>query len=261
MALGPLKSKRTLLKPLKTSLKMSGQSLRILGVGVDSTSTDSVLKFIAKKMAKKERFWITTPNPEFIVEAQKDREFKRILNHADMAVPDGFGLVLASRFFKTDLQIKERVSGSDLVEKLLEMATQNGWRIGVIGARRGNKEEIKELISRLEKKFRGLEIDGLENISDWQKKNYDIIFTAQGMKTQEKWIWKNFGKVKAIGFMGIGGSLDFLAGFAKRAPLKIRELGLEWLWRLIHEPWRIKRQISLLEFGFLVLKEKFRRSK
>lgn len=259
MALKPPKSKKALLKPLKTSLKMSGQSLRILGVGVNSTSTGSVLRFVAKKMAKKKKFWIATPNPEFIVEAQRDEEFKKILDHADMAVPDGFGLVLASRFLNTDPQIKERVAGSDLVEKLLEMATQKGWKIGVIGARKGNKEEIKKLISRLKKRYRGLKIDGLENISDWQKKNYDIILAAQGMETQEKWIWKNFDKAKAIGFIGIGGSLDFLAGLAKRAPLKIRELGLEWLWRLIHEPWRIKRQISLLEFGFLVLKEKFRR--
>jgi len=252
-----LETKPDTRKPLKTTQKMRGQSLQILGVGVDSSSMDEVLSFVAGKLAGKEKFWIVTPNPEFLTAAWEDKEFKAVLNQADLAIPDGIGLVLASRILKTKPLIRKRVAGSDVVEQILQLAPRKRWKIGVVGARKKDEMERKELIKRLRRKYKGLKIETLEETSNWQEKNYDIIFACQGMKAQEKWILQNRFKTRAFVFMGIGGSLDFFAGFARRAPIVVRKMKLEWLWRLFTQPWRWRRQLNLLKFAWLVLKEAF----
>jgi len=246
-------------KTPKINDKMFGQTLQILGVKVNSTELVEVLRFVRRKITQKRKFWITTPNPEFIVAAQKDSQFKKILNSADLAIPDGQGLVLASKFLGTKPGLSERVAGSDLVCKLLEEASKENWRIGIVGARRGEREEIRELINRIKQKFPGLEIEALEQTLDWSKQKFEIVFACQGMKLQEKWIFKNFKKTNASLFMGIGGALDFLSGFSKRAPQWIRNLGLEWFWRFLTRPSHLKRiLIACFYFPYLVLKEKVR---
>lgn len=246
-------------KSPKTDSKIPGQTLQILGVRVNSTSASSVLDFVRKKIEKKEKFWIVTPNPEFIVAAQRDFQFKKILNSADLAIPDGHGLVLASKFLGTKPPLLERVAGSDLVCELLEEASKENWRIGIVGARREEREEIRELMSRIRERYQGLEICALELTKNWSKKKFEIIFACQGMKLQEKWIFENFKKTNASLFMGVGGSLDFLAGFSKRAPFWIRNLGLEWFWRFLTKPSHLKRILTAcFYFPYLLLKEKVR---
>lgn len=246
-------------KSQKIDNEMSGQTLQILGVKVNSTELVEVLRFVRRKITQKRKFWITTPNPEFIVAAQKDEEFQRILNSADLAIPDGYGLVLASKFLGTKPRLLERVAGVDVVEKLLKVSSKEGWRIGVIGARKGKTEEIKTLIQKLQNKYKGAKIEGLENTPFWQKKNYTIIFACQGAKLQEKWIFENFRRINASLFMGVGGSLDFLSGFTRRAPTWMRNLGLEWLWRLALKPSHLKRiLVACVFFPWLVLKEKLK---
>ncbi len=248
------------LKKLHKNVRQTpGQTLQILGVKINSTSLVEVLAFVHKKIAQNEKFWIVTPNPEFIVAAQKDSQFKKILNSADLAIPDGQGLILASKFLGTKPPLSERVAGSDLVSRLLEEASKENWRIGIIGARRGNKEEIKTLVLKLKEKYPGAKIEGLENNPFWPKQKFEIIFACQGMKLQEKWIFKNFKKTNASLFMGIGGALDFLSGFSKRAPQWIRKVGFEWLWRFLTRPSHLKRiLIACFYFPYLVLKEKVR---
>lgn len=246
-------------KVSKNDIQTIGQTLQILGVKINSTELVEVLDFVRKKIAKKEKFWIATPNPEFIVAAQKDSQFKKILNSADLAIPDGQGLILASKFLGTKPGLSERVAGSDLVCKLLEEASKENWRIGVVGARRGEVEEIRELMSRIRERYQGLEIEALEQTLDWSKQKFEIVFACQGMKLQEKWIFKNFKKTNASLFMGIGGALDFLSGFSKRAPFWIRNLGFEWFWRFLTKPSHLKRiLIACFYFPYLVLKEKVR---
>lgn len=233
--------------------------MQILGVRVNSTSMGEVLRFVRKKIVKREKFWIVTPNPEFIVAAQKDSQFKKILNSADLAIPDGQGLILASKFLGTKPRLSERVAGSDLVRELLEEASKENWRIGIVGARRGEVEEIRELMSRIKEKYQGLEIEALELTKNWSKQKFEIIFACQGAKLQEKWIFENFKKTNTSLFMGVGGALDFLSGFSKRAPQWIRNLGFEWLWRFLARPSHLKRiLIACFYFPYLVLKEKVR---
>ncbi len=238
---------------------MTGQTLQILGVGVNSTSMGLVLSFIRENFAQKRGFYLVTPNPVFIVKAQKDKKFKKILNQADLSIPDGFGLILASRFLKTKPRLEKRITGADLVKKILEIAQKENWKIGLVGTRRGEKKEIKKLLNRLRQKYPKLNVEALELIKNWPKKDFQLILVAYGMGKQERWIWENRDKAKGVGFLAIGRSLDFLTGFSQRAPDWMRKLGLEWLWRLIQEPSHIKRvYLACFVFPWLVLKEKFK---
>lgn len=240
---------------------LSGKSLQILNVGLNSTSYVSVLEFITEKAALNSSFYLVTPNPAFLVKAQEDKEFRQILNQADISLPDGVGLIWASRFLGTKPRLKERITGADLVKKLLETAQREGWKIGIVGARRGEKKEVRELLNRVKRKYPRLKVEALELVKNWPRRNYQLILVAYGMGKQEKWIWENRKKVKGVGFLAIGRSLDFLTGFSRRASYWMRKLGLEWLWRLIQEPAHIKRVYrSCVVFPWLVLKEKFRRS-
>lgn len=242
-------------KVKKPPLKKAEDTVKILGIRINSTSTGSVLKKIDKRIRAGQKTFIVTPNPEFLVSAKQNPWFRKILNSADISIPDGVGLLLVSRLLGKPL--KERVSGADLAEKLLLKALENGWRVGIVGARRGNGEERQRMVRILEKKYPGAKIAALEDTPGWQKQKWEIIFACQGMGDQEKWADQNFPKINAKVIMGAGGSLDFLTGFAQRAPKMVRKLGLEWFWRLAREPWRWKRQLNLLEFIWLVLKEKF----
>lgn len=241
----------------KATPKMPHKSLQMLGVGVSSTSETQALRFVRQNLEKKRRFWVATPNPEFVVAAQKDKEFKKILNQADLAISDGVGLLLASKILGTKPQLRQRVTGVDLVAKVLELAAKKGWKVGIVGARRGKIGEIRELLSRLKQKYPGLKVEALELVKNWPKRGYQLILVAYGMGAQEKWICQNLKKAPGVGFFGIGGALDFLTGFSKRAPCGWQKLGLEWLWRLVLEPWRVKRQLALVKFCYLVGKEKF----
>jgi len=246
---------------LKKFNDLSGKSLQILDVGLNSTSGEKALKFIGQKISKEQGFFLVTHNPVFIVMAQKDREFQRILNHADLSIPDGIGLIFAAKFLGLKPSIKQRITGADLVEELLKMTQDEGWKIGIVGARRGERREVRELLSRLKRKYPRLKVEALELVKNWPKRGYQLVLVAYGMGKQEKWIWENRKQVKGTGFLAIGRSLDFLTGFSQRAPEWMRKLGLEWLWRLIQEPSHIKRvYLSCVVFPWLVLKEKLRRS-
>ena len=244
---------------LKKFNDLSGKSLQILNVGLDSTTEEKVLKFIGQKIGKEQGFFLVTPNPVFIVMSQKDKEFQEILNHADLSIPDGVGLIFAANFLGLKPSIKQRITGADLVKKILEIGQKENWKIGIVGARRGEKREVRELLSRLKRKYPRLKVEALELIKNWPRRGYQLILVAYGMGKQEKWIWENRNKAKGVGFLAIGRSLDFLTGFSQRAPEWMRELGLEWLWRLIQEPSHIKRVfVSCVIFPFLVLGEKLK---
>ena len=245
---------------LKKFNDLSGKSLQILNIGLDSTTDEKVLKFIGQKIGKEQGFFLVTPNPVFIVMSQKDKEFQEILNHADLSIPDGVGLIFAANFLGLKPSIKQRITGADLVKKILEIGQKENWKIGIVGARRGEKREVRELLSRLKRKYPRLKVEALELIKNWPRRGYQLILVAYGMGKQEKWIWENRNKAKGVGFLAIGRSLDFLTGFSQRAPEWMRELGLEWLWRLIQEPSHIKRvYLSCVVFPWLVLREKFKR--
>lgn len=269
------KLKKNQRKDQKSKKKTSPQTLQILGVGISSTSTSSVLAFVRKKITRKEKFWIATPNPEMITLAQKDVEFRYVLNSADLAVPDGVGLIWASRILGG--QLKSRLTGTDLMERLCQESVQNGWRVFFLG---GSGDIAQKALGVLMRHYPGLE--GMADagpelvISNWElvikdtKTNQktiakinqfapDLLFVGFGMGKQERWILKYLKTLQIGGALVVGGAFDFWAGNVRRAPAWVRQRGLEWLWRLILQPWRIKRQTALAQFVFWILKEKLSR--
>ena len=214
----------------------------ILGVKVDRVTLPQALKIVDLWLiSDRSKHYITTPNPEMIVAAQKDPDFKRILNAADLAIPDGAGLRLA------DPKLR-RLSGADLMMALIK----KGYKTLLCGSKPGVAQTAAKKLADPERSRRVVGITD-PNLSKINKIKPDLLFVALGHGKQEKWIDKNLPKLKVKVAMGVGGSLDYIAKPWLRAPLLIQTLGLEWLWRLILQPWRIKRQLSLLEFVYLVL--------
>lgn len=220
---------------------------------------------------------IVTANPEIVVDAIKRPEFKTLLNSSSLIVPDGIGVLWAayytslpptknsfvkgwrifSSLFKVLIKSKDifkslpqRVTGSDLLFKIVKQSQENHWRIYLLGAAPGVADMA---ISKLEKKYPGCIFAGSfpgtpavthedELCERINASEPDILFVAYGSPAQEEWIHRNLGKLNTVKVaLGIGGAIDFAAGKAKRAPKFIQNIGLEWLWRLFRQPKRIKR--------------------
>lgn len=206
----------------------------ILGVKIDDVNMDEAVSKVHLWLQGKAKKYIVTPNPEFIVTAQSDPQFKKILNNADLAIPDGAGLKLSGL-------IKNTIPGTDLMEKLVEKSVDWGITVGFLGGRNGVAEKTADC---LQKKYPGIKIDSFP----------DLLFVAFGHPKQEKWIYKNLPKLKVKVAMGVGGAFDYISGQVPRAPKFLRNLGLEWLFRLLIQPWRIKRQFKLLTYLWFCVK-------
>jgi N-acetylglucosaminyldiphosphoundecaprenol N-acetyl-beta-D-mannosaminyltransferase len=230
-------------------------SLQILGVGLNGTELVEVLEKIESTIKNEAKLVIFTPNPEFLVLASENSSFKDLLNEADINIPDGVGLLWASKFLKTEPLLKSRVAGVDLVNEIFQKAQKLEWKIGVVGNRRGDIKEAEEQIEKLKVQNEKLKIEIFD-----EKEKYDIILACQGMGKQEGWIIENKDKVSAKVFIGVGGSLDLLSGFTKRAPSIVRKMGLEWLWRLMSNPRKHFGRVfnAVVVFPWLIIKEKTR---
>lgn len=225
----------------------------VLGVGISNATKDEVLEFIYTGLQKPSKsYYIVTPNPELLMIAHKDKEYKMILNNAKLALADGIGVLWGAQMLGKSL--KERVTGVDLTESLCEYVAKRPITVSFLGGGPG----IAELTSEcLQKKYPGLRVSWFskEHNESLKDKQTDILFVAFGSPKQEVWISKNINNLNAKVVMGVGGAFDFITGKVPRAPKVLRDLGLEWLFRLIVQPWRIKRQVSLIMYILLVLKE------
>ena len=206
--------------------------------------------------------------------AQKDEEFRNILNKSDIAIPDGIGLVFASHFLGNP--IPERVAGSDLVWKIAKLAEYKNCSLYLLGGKEGVAEEAAR---KLKEKYPNLKIKGAESGGEVEERKLktqneemvkrinerqpDILLVAFGAPKQEKWIYYNLSKLSSVKVaIGVGGTFDFIAGRIKRAPMFLRKLGMEWLWRLFIEPKRINRILTAtVRFGWKVLKWKIKKAK
>lgn len=223
----------------------------ILGVKIDNIDMDEVLKKAEIFLKDGRQHYIVTPNPEMIVLAQKDKEFKEILNRADLSLPDGMGVVWASRPFGE--QLKNRVTGSDLMGEILKL--QN-VKIFLLGGKNGAARKISEKFSNVV----GFTENINESIGLINELQPNILFVAFGASKQEKWIHYNMAKIPSIKVaVGVGGAFDFISGKIRRAPKFLRNIGLEWLWRLVLQPWRAKRIYNaVIKFPVLMLISKYK---
>lgn len=220
---------------------------QILGVNIDDINMAEAMKTVESWISKPGKHYIVTTNPEFIMTAREDSTFKKILNNADLSIPDGKGLRIG-----TDIECN--IPGIDFMEALCKMAAEKAAAVGLLGGEVGVAEEAIEC---LQKKYQKLKVGFMESGREIGEvrdiREIDILFVAFGHPKQEYWIYENLPKLDVKVAMGVGGSFDYISGKIPRAPKWIRNLGLEWLFRLIIQPWRIKRQIKLLKYIFLLI--------
>lgn len=212
----------------------------ILGVRVDNLARAEVLKKINLFLKEPKFHQVTTINPEFILAAQKDVEFKNILNAANLNLADGFGLKLA--FWKKGERLKARMAGADLLPEILRIA--QAQKLGVfLAINKDGLSSLEEVKNALEARFEGLEVSGNELSKSERNLNIDkgeILLCNFGAPDQEKFL-KSVKSDRIRLAIGVGGSFDFLTGKVRRAPLWMRQIGLEWLWRFIQQPRRFRR--------------------
>jgi N-acetylglucosaminyldiphosphoundecaprenol N-acetyl-beta-D-mannosaminyltransferase len=232
----------------------------ILGVPVHAVTFESMLDTIATWIERGDRcYQICTASPEFVMIAQDDAQFRHVLRQADLCVADGVGLLMAARFLGRPLP--ERVTGSDGLPLIAERAARTGWKLFLLGAAPGVAEQAADALRR---RYPGVQIvgtyagspdpsedDGL--VARVNASGADILFVAYGAPRQDLWIARNAPRLTARVAIGVGGAVDFAAGKVPRAPRWMQRLGLEWLFRLIREPWRWRRMLRLPRFVWAVL--------
>jgi UDP-N-acetyl-D-mannosaminuronic acid transferase (WecB/TagA/CpsF family) len=318
---------------LSYSSKIMINKKNILDIGITNATNKEILEYIVKNLENfKKKLYFVTPNPEFLVLANKNNTFKEILNKADLALVDGVGILIAAKILGKPL--KGRFTGVDLVKSLCKEVAEKPITVGFLGGRGGVAEETAECLrkkypklkvafageewmdedfsarqprvsddtrmqnfknqslgssslskirhqtEKLQPNFNSSE-SGLSHQNLTIKKSFregfrglgfypsytpstmhhlpvDILFVAFGCPKQEFWISENLDKIPVKIAIGVGGAFDYLSGKIPRAPGFVRAIGFEWLFRLVVQPWRWKRQISLLEFIWLVIEEKIK---
>ena len=237
-------------------------SIEILGVRVDDVTNDDLLALVDGYVASRLPHQIITLNPEMLVAAHDDLEFRQVLNSADLNVADGVGLMMAARWLGHPL--RERVTGSDGIYRLAEHCVRKGYRPFFLGAASGVAEVVA---GRLSGRYPGLATAGTyagspraededDVVSRVRAAVPDLLFVAYGVPAEERWIAHNRDRLGVPVMIGVGGAFDFVAGVARRAPSWMRRAGLEWLHRLVRQPWRWRRQLSLIRFVALALRSK-----
>lgn len=240
-------------------------TINILGIEVDKVTFSEALSIAEDLLNKEGVSAIFTPNPEIIMMARRDAEMRGILNSADLCTADGIGVVYGSRILGDPLP--QRVAGFDLACALLEKISKNGDGVFLFGAKPGVAEIAKE---NLEKKYPGIIVSGTHNgyfkpdeeeqiIEEINTSGAKLLLVCLGAPKQEKWIAQHMDKLSVRLCMGVGGTLDVLAGTAQRAPKIFIKLNLEWAYRILKNPSRIGRFAALPKFAVEVLKEKGRR--
>jgi N-acetylglucosaminyldiphosphoundecaprenol N-acetyl-beta-D-mannosaminyltransferase len=220
--------------------------IEILGVKIDSLKFKEAVKMIDGYILSSEKkcHQIVTVNPEFIVTTQKDKEFKRILNRADLSLPDGIGLKYAAK--AQGENFPERITGTDLTWALAKLAEDRGYRIYLLGAAPGVALQVANWLKLIHPRIKIVGVypgspDEKGLIDRINQANPNILFVAFGAPKQEKFIAQNLSKLNCQVAIGIGGAFDYISGIVDRAPLWIRKINIEWLYRLIKQPKRIKR--------------------
>jgi len=278
---------------------MTNNFLKILDVKFHPYSSRKVINEILKLLSSRNRGFIVTPNPEFLVKANKNDHFKSILNNAFISIPDGTGILWAAKFLslKTSRNIiikylqslwqllytglslvfypnycrtaiPERVTGIDIIYRIFDFSQNRGFKIYLLGAQPGVAKRAAAIIKN---KYPGIQIVGSASGSPQKKldvktrskinsSDADILLVAYGAPKQEYWMQRNFSNLSSVKLaIGVGGAFDFISGSVKRAPNLMRNLGLEWAYRLIKEPSRIIRIANAtLYFPYLIFKDKLK---
>lgn len=239
---------------------------KLLGTYVAPTSKVNILEKIKKNtFSRAEYIHIVSLNPEICMLAQHDEEFRKVIETAQIQIVDGVGVRAAG--YVLGISMPERVSGVDLMATLMDLAGRKRLTVVLIG---GSKKIAEKLADCYQRQFPDGHFFGLEGFSDVRnptKKETEAVFSivrdrrphfvfaAFGSPEQEKWLWRNRALLEGCVCMGVGGGFDFLSGAVPRAPAALRTVGLEWLYRLLRQPWRWRRQLRLFQFIGAVMRQ------
>jgi len=229
----------------------------------DKIYTEGFLAFsdvLKDKLEKQEKTFVITANPETLMIGQDNSEFDRILrSDKTVIVPDGIGVVKAANMLH--IPVKERVTGVEIVQKLFEFLNERKGSLYLLGAK---KEVLDKLVERLRNEYPGIVLvghcDGYVKDKDAVfdkivEAKPDVVLVALGIPAQELLIDKHYDRFEKGIFIGVGGSFDVLSGTKKRAPKIFIKLNLEWLYRIVTEPKRIKRfYVSNVKFISIIRK-------
>lgn len=232
--------------------------VNILGVGFDPMTPAQAVD-AALSLAGGAR--VVTPNPEIVMTAREDPELMEIINSSELVAADGIGIIYAAKILKKTLP--GRVTGIGLVGLIFERLAPIHGRVYLFGAKPGVAELAGDNIS---KQYPGIEIVGCHDgyfsddadiIEDINRAKPDLLLVCLGAPKQERWMASRRGIVDVKLMMGLGGVLDVYAGTVKRAPAVFQKLGLEWLYRVICQPSRLKRTLKLPKFLFAAVRGRF----
>ena len=240
--------------------------ITILGVPFDGVTTAETLALIGDMIASRQPHYLATANVDFIVQALNDPELRRILFDAHLVLCDGTPILWASRWLGNPLP--ERVTGSDLVPLLLAEAERKGWRVFFFGgtetsvaqaaANVRQKHPRLQLVGAYAPPFTSLlEMDHAEVLRRIRAAQPDVLLVALGCPKQEKWIRMQYQAAGVPVCIGVGATIDFLAGIVSRAPVWMQRAGLEWIYRLGQEPRRLFRRYAtdLRIFGWEIFRQ------
>ncbi len=238
---------------------------KIMGIPFNNVSMTEALGITLIALQERRKTVIYTPNPEIVMAAQKDKEYMEVLKSADLLLPDGIGIVKASKLYHNP--IKERVAGYDFVQAVFSKVRTSVNTVYLLGGKEGVAEKAKE---KMQRQHRGLSITGAHHgyfkdgseeeaqvIDEINSLNPEILLVGLGFPRQEKWIARHRDKLNSIIIIAVGGSFDVMSGETKRAPEFYRKHGLEWFYRLITQPSRFKRMLVLPVFMIRALGERF----
>lgn len=236
-----------------------GNKVIVLDVPVDTVDMAETLERVTVFIRQRVPHLIVTANAEMIMQATKDYELQHILTRADLVLADGIGVVWAARYQGSPLP--ERVAGADLVNRLLAMAAAQRYKIFFLGAAPGVAEQAAQRVRSL---YKNIEICGTQDgyftpetesavIAAVKEASPDILLAGLGVPRQEKWLWQHKDHLGVPVCIGVGGVIDVLAGVTRRAPVWMQKAGLEWMYRLMKQPWRIGRMMALPRFVLRVL--------
>ncbi len=222
------------------------------GVSVSPLNYEEIISDLSSRMARNEKSTIIAVNPEKVITAEKNEELRELINSATYQIPDGIGILLASKMKRGN--INSRVTGVDMMDRLLKFAADEGHRVFLYGAK---PEVVQKASEKIKEKYPEIIIAGIQDgyekdeevvVNKINEAKADLLFVAMGSPRQELWIRKHMGHLHPKVYQGVGGSFDVFAGHVKRAPAFYRKFGLEWLYRLMKEPKRLKRQLALPKF-------------
>lgn len=233
--------------------------VNILGIDFLNIGFSEVVELLTERIEKNDKTFVVTANPEIVMYTRENHEYKKIVRSADIVVPDGSGIILAAKVLHSPL--RERVTGYDLMMELLKLANEHQWQIYLLG---GQEETNQNAAANIRRQFPDAQLVGSHNgFFNWEDNTIreeiqsvrpDLIFVCLGFPRQEKWIAENIDHFSKGIFIGVGGSIDVLAGEVKRAPVVWQKMNLEWFYRLMKQPSRFGRMLALPRFLIQIMK-------